>query len=163
MKYIFILVFIGLRISGFAQGSKMSSSQGPFQQIYIVIADTAQDYDVLHKKMYFLKKKLHSKIDLMGRIYDRSKKQICLSETSEEYLEEAGVYFPRDHVSKFLSLEHLDYYESSQLSTTSTTLALVTRITEDKKKAEKYLRKVKRHSPKAFLIKVIVFRGCWYN
>lgn len=161
MKYIFILLCIGLGICGFAQDSKINSAQGPFSQIYVVIADTAQDYDVLHDKMNVLKKKLHSKIDLIGRIYDRSKKQICLPETSDYYLVEAGGYFLRDHVSKFLSLEYLDYYNPSSFTTTSTTIALVTHITEDKKKAKKYLKKVKKHAPKAFILKTIVFRGCW--
>ena len=158
-----IILLLFLQLLG---GSKLKAQDcitkpSQFFKAFVVVADTAQDYYALRGKMFRMRKKLHAKIDTLGREYNAKKNLICYPENENDEII-AGKYFPRRDKSKTLSLEYLDGYPSSKLNTTPSTIAIVTLITDDKRKAEKTVAKLQKIFPQAFLIETEFFMGCWY-
>jgi len=125
---------------------------------YIVVSDTSQNYFELRQKMLDLSQALKTKIDTMGRGFNKTKNLICLPENDEDKLY-AGAYLPRRYPSETLSLEYLVYYTNGK-KLTKETIALVTMITDNKKKAEKKLTEMKKYSAKAFILKSKIYMGC---
>lgn len=154
-----ILFLMGFNFQLFAQ-EKPSANMGdsPYMNAYIVLADTSDNFYHLADKMQKLKKALHQKIDMFGREYNKEKQAICWPESTDKYDVSTGEYLPRRFFDKTLSIEYLWAYTRSK----SNTMVIVTYITEDKKKAEKHLEKLKKHSPQAFIINTMLYMGCYH-
>ncbi len=131
-----------------------------YMNAYIVVSDTSKNYNKLRKKMLKLSEKLNSEIDTMGRGFNRTKNLICLPENDEDDIY-AGDYFPRRFPSETLSLEYLIYYINGSKPTEGT-IALVAMVTDDKKKAENKLSKVKNYSKGAFIVNTEIYMGCMH-
>ena len=69
----------------------------------------------------------------------------------------AGDYFPRRFPSETLSLEYLSIYKSN---TNEKTIAVVSGIFEQEKKADSSLKKIQKVFPKTFKLKAKIFVGC---
>jgi hypothetical protein len=123
---------------------------------FVLVADTSLNYSVLHKKMFYLNRKLNIPIDTMGRYYNKTKNLIALPDDDEDDLY-AGDYFPRRFPSDNLSLEYLDFY---QRKATEKTIALVAGIYETEKSADSALTVLRKKEQKAFKIKADIFVGC---
>lgn len=107
MKKIF---FISILVLSFSKINAQESDDFMYMNAFIIVADTSESYEILHKKMYELSSKLNFEVDTMGRGYDKNKGLICLPENHEDEIY-AGDYFPRRYPSDKLSLEYLDYYK----------------------------------------------------
>lgn len=125
---------------------------------FVVVADTSNEYSVLHKKMFDLSIKLNLPIDTMGRFYNKSKNRIALPENDEDEIY-AGDYFPRRFPSDNLSLEYLNFY---QRKASEKTIALVTGIYEIEKSADSALKVLYKTERKAFKIKAEIYVGCMH-
>ncbi len=102
---------------------------------FVVIADTNQDYAILHRKMFDLSRKFNIPIDTMGRFYNKTKNLIALPDNADDEIY-AGDYYPRRFPSDNLSLEYLDFY---QRQAGGKTIALVTGIYEKDNSADSAL------------------------
>ena len=80
-----------------------------YQDVFVVIVNTSNDYYELRTEMFKLSNALNMEIDTMGRGFEKSKNLICLSEDNEDEIY-AGDYFPRRSISNKLSLEYLTLY-----------------------------------------------------
>ncbi|VXB05253.1 conserved exported hypothetical protein [Flavobacterium sp. 9AF] len=124
----------------------------------VVVADTSQDYSMLHKKMFDLSSKLKLSIDTMGRFYNKTKNLIALPDNDEDEIY-AGDYYPRRFPSDNLSLEYLDFY---QRPAGEKTIALVTGIYEKEKSADSALTVLQKTEKKVFKIKADIYVGCMH-
>ncbi len=127
---------------------------------YIVVADSSNNYFDLREKMFDLSDKLSIKIDTMGRGYNKTKDLICFPDNHEDEIY-AGDYFPRRYPSVNLSLEYLDYYLKGKKPTGGTIL-LITSISDNKKKADKELKKVRKYEPHAYIFNAKIYMGCMH-
>jgi len=125
---------------------------------FVVVADTSQDYSMLHKKMLYLNNKLKIPIDTMGRFYNKTKNLIALPDNDEDEIY-AGDYFPRRFPSDNLSLEYLNFY---QRQAGEKTIALVTGIYETEKSADSAMRVLYKTEKKVFKIKADIYVGCMH-
>jgi len=125
---------------------------------FIVVADTSQDYSMLHKKMFDLNSKLNIPIDTMGRFYNKTKNLIALPDNDEDEIY-AGDYFPRRFPSDNLSLEYLNFY---QRQAGEKTIALVTGIYETEKSADSALTVLHKTERNVFKIKADIYVGCMH-
>lgn len=125
---------------------------------FVVVADTSQDYSILHKKMFDLNSKLKIPIDTMGRFYNKTKNLIALPDNDEDEIY-AGDYFPRRFPSDNLSLEYLNFY---QKQAGEKTIALVTGIYETEKSADSALTVLRKTEKKIFKIKADIYVGCMH-
>ena len=123
---------------------------------YVIVVDTSLNFEVLHKKMFDVHQKLTIAIDTMGRYYNPTKDLIALPEDDEDELY-AGDYFPRRFPSETLSLEYLSIYKNN---TNEKTIAVVSGIFEQEKKADSALKKIQKVFPKTFKLKTEMFVGC---
>ncbi len=123
---------------------------------FVVVADTSQDYTMLHQKMFDLNRKFDIPIDTMGRYYNKSKNLIALPDNAEDEIY-AGDYFPKRFPTEKLSLEYLDFYQSQA---GEKTIALVTGIYETEKSADSALTILKKTEKKVFKIKANIYVGC---
>lgn len=159
MIKLLILFLMGFSFQLSAQEeSSTNIGDSPYMNAYIVLADTSDNFYYLEDKMQKLKKALHQKIDMFGREYNEEKQTICWPESGDKDDVIAGEYLPRRFFDKTLSIEYLGAYMSSK----GNTMVIVTYITEDKKKAEKHLQKLKKHSPQAFIINTMLYMGCYH-
>jgi hypothetical protein len=133
-------------------------SYNEFETMYIVIADTSDNYRILHQKMFSLHEISSAKIDTMGRYYNTEKRQIVSPDDDEDEMYR-GEYFPRRYPSNHLSLEHLDFFKKGS---DNTTMPLVTGIYETKKSADSALVYLKPIEKKAFVLKSEVYIGCMH-
>lgn len=125
---------------------------------FVVVADTSQDYSMLHEKMVDLNSKLKIPIDTMGRFYNKTKNLITLPDNAEDEIY-AGDYFPRRFRSDNLSLEYLNFY---QRQAGEKTIALVTGIYETEKSADTALAVLHKTEKKVFIIKADIYVGCMH-
>ncbi len=125
---------------------------------FVVVADTSQDYSILHKKMFDLNRKFNIPIDTMGRFYNKTKNLIALPDNDEDEIY-AGDYFPRRFPSNNLSLEYLDFY---QRQAGEKTIALVTGIYETEISADSALTVLRKTEKKVFKIKADIYVGCMH-
>jgi hypothetical protein len=125
---------------------------------FIVVADTSQDYYLLHKKMINLNRQLNIPIDTMGRLYNNNKKLIALPENDEDEMY-AGDYFPRRFPGDDLSLEYLNFYQNNAAKKT---IALVAGIYENENTADSILIMLKQAEKKSFKIKANIYIGCMH-
>ena len=123
---------------------------------FLVVADTNQDYSILHKKMFDLNSKLKIPIDTMGRFYNKTKNLIALPDNDGDEIY-AGDYFPRRFPSDNLSLEYLSFY---QRQAGEKTIALVTGIYETEQSADSALTVLHNTEKKVFKIKADIYVGC---
>lgn len=133
------------------------NNEDQYMNAYIVVSDTSQYYYKLRNKMLVLSTDLNMKIDTMRRTFNSSKQLICLAEDDFDEIY-AGDYVPRRYPSTNLSLEYLSMYTNK--SQKSRTIALVTCITDDREKAEKALKTLKKYSAEAFIVNTDLYMGC---
>jgi hypothetical protein len=125
---------------------------------FVLVADTGSDYTVLRDQMFGLNKKLGTKIDTMGRMYDLQKQRIVEPDTSSDEMY-AGEYYPRRETEENLSIEQTNYY----LPTASDKcMALVTGIYGSKPEADRALIPLKRLTPGIFIIEARIYMGCMH-
>ncbi len=134
------------------------TEQGDIATYFVVIADTSQDYFLLHEKMVSLSKSLPMPIDTMGRYYNREKNLIALPDTSEDEIY-AGDYFPRRFPSESLSLEYLALY---QKAAGEKTIALVQGIYPTEAEAEQSLHRLQKQVKAAFVTQSKMYIGCMH-
>ena len=126
-----------------------------YEELFVVFADTGQDYFALKRKMTDLSSLLVKEIDTMGRYYDRSKDRITLPEDDEDEIY-AGDYFMRRFPSDDLSIEYLvAYYKPSGKNT----MALMVGIYDDENVADSVCKLVKYTSKRAFSTKAEIYHG----
>lgn len=125
---------------------------------FVVVADTSQDYSMLHEKMLDLNNQLKIPIDTMGRFYNKAKNLIALPDNDEEEIY-AGDYFPRRFPSDNLSLEYLSFYQSQA---GEKTIALVTGIYETEQSADSTMTVLYKKEKKVFKIKADIYVGCMH-
>lgn len=123
---------------------------------YVIVVDTSLNYAQLHKKMFDVQHAFKIEIDTMGRYYNPTKDLIVLPEDDEDELY-AGDYFPRRFPSETLSLEYLSLYKNNS---NDKTIAVVSGIFEQEKKADSSLKKIQKVFPKTFKLKAQLFVGC---
>lgn len=123
---------------------------------YVIVVDTSLNYAQLHKKMFEVQHAFKIEIDTMGRYYNPTKDLIVLPEDDEDELY-AGDYFPRRFPSETLSLEYLSLYKNNS---NEKTIAVVSGIFEQEKKADSSLKKIQKVFPKTFKLKAEMFVGC---
>jgi len=123
---------------------------------YVIVVDTSLNYALLHKKMFEVQHAFKIVIDTMGRYYNPTKDLIVLPEDDEDELY-AGDYFPRRFPSETLSLEYLSLYKNNS---NEKTIAVVSGIFEQEKKADSSLKKIQKVFPKTFKLKTEMFVGC---
>jgi hypothetical protein len=97
-------------------------------------------------------------VDTMGRYYNMEKNLICLPDDSEDEIY-AGSYFPRRFPSTHLSIEYLTVYKNNALEKT---LALIGGIYETMGQAQSMAAKLKKNSPKVFVVRANIFIGCMH-
>lgn len=124
--------------------------------LYLVVADTASDYDVLDKKMEAMGKQYKMEIDRMDRVYNRKKNLIALPDNHSDKLY-AGSYVPRRFPSGSLSLEYLKTY---QPGSGEKTIALVAGIFEKESSADSVVASIQTAEKKAFKLKANIDLGC---
>lgn len=124
--------------------------------LYLVVADTASDYDVLDKKMEAMGKQYKMEVDRMDRVYNRKKNLIALPDNHSDKLY-AGTYVPRRFPSNSLSLEYLKTY---QPGSGEKTIALVAGIFDREKSADSVLALMQATEKKAFKLKAEIDLGC---
>lgn len=157
MKKIF---FISILVLSFSKINAQESDDFMYMNAFIIVADTSESYEILHKKMYELSSKLNFEVDTMGRGYDKNKGLICLPENHEDEIY-AGDYFPRRYPSDKLSLEYLDYYKKGN-KPSGGIIALVIAITDKKEHAESILKKVQTQEKNAFILESKIYMGCMH-
>ena len=126
-----------------------------YETYYVVVADTSQNYWILHKKMFDLHRKLKIPIDTMDRYYNKEKNLIAIP--NNELHPFAGDYFPRRFPSVNLSLEYLNFYQNQA---GAKTIALVIGIYESEKSADSIFNVILKKEVKVFKIKTDMFVGC---
>lgn len=160
MKTIILIITTILQFSLLcSQDSEQIEDYSTVQKVYVVIADTSQNYYELNSLMYELEKKLNLKVDTLGKTFNEKKNMICLPD-EDEYQMYAGDYFPRRHSSDFLSLEYFDYYREANLRLEDKTIALVVLISSDETMAQKKLNKIKKNAKNAFIYEGKINIGC---
>lgn len=125
---------------------------------YIVIADTAADYDRLHRLMGQVAKQLVLPIDTMGRGYDRAKNLIALPEDDEDEIY-AGDYYPRRFPGLSLSIEYMNVYHGAS---GEKTMALVAGICTTTTEADSLLRLLRPAAPSSFIKPATIYIGCMH-
>jgi hypothetical protein len=132
-----------------------------YATFYILVADTGNDYYILHQEMTGLQQKLNLNIDTMNRYYN-AEKGIILHEDDEDDMY-AGEYFPRRFPSTDLSLEYLSAYMPYVPDTgQNKTIALIAGIFQEEKEGTLALQQVKPHLSSATLIKASMYVGCMH-
>lgn len=140
------------------QDSAKETDDGEMATYFILIADTSKDYYFLDKELFMLNKKLNLKIDTMERLYNKKKDLISLPINHEDEIY-AGEYYPRRHPSEDLSLEYLNYFDTTAREKT---IALVAGIYGTKEEGDKATALIKTQLPTAYLLKAKVFIGCMH-
>ena len=125
---------------------------------YLVVADTGTNYYPLQQKMVRLSKALGIPVDTMGRHYNAGKDLIALADNDEDDLY-AGQYYPRREPSEYLSLEYLNYYQSTA---PEKTIALVRGLYGSEADAKKALLQLQPGAGTAFAVKARVYVGCMH-
>lgn len=129
-----------------------------YSTYFIVVADTANDYFVLHRKMFELNRQWQIPIDTMGRFFNVSKNLIALPDDDEDEIY-AGDYFPRRFPSEHLSIEYMDFYRGHS---GDKMMALISGIYESEKSADSALYVLRKSAPNAFKISSEVYIGCMH-
>jgi hypothetical protein len=133
-------------------------SSEEFDSLYIVVADTGNDYFSLRSVMLNLNQSLNIPIDTLGRYFNTTKNKIVLPDDDEDEIY-AGEYFPRRFPSENLSLEYLDFYEQKF---GDQSIALVAGIVETESEADSILVLLKPFTAYPFKIKANVYMGCMH-
>jgi len=137
--------------------AEMDSSEfSETQLLYVVIVDTASNYDELYKRLSEINKKFDLPIDLMDRSFNEKKNLIALSEKSDDDVF-AGEYLPRRFPSTSLSLEYLSFYDEEFHPKT---IAIVAGIFAVKEEAEQLLNKLQKEYSNAYILNSEIYLGC---
>lgn len=123
---------------------------------YVVICDTALDYNFLLNKMRLVSKTLKIKIDSMGRFYDAKLNKIRLPDDSEDEIY-AGEYYPRRNFETFLSIEYASQYIDG---VSDSLMVLVSGIFIEEDKARSQLKQIMKTEKNAFIQKSSIYLGC---
>ena len=126
--------------------------------VYVVVADTGQDYYPLQRAMYGLSSQLSIPIDTMNRYYNAQKNEIVLADDDEDEMYR-GEYFPRRFASAVLSLE---YYRIYNDTTTDKNIALVAGTYEAAKSADSALALLRPLAPRSFGKVARIYVGCMH-
>ncbi len=125
---------------------------------YLVIADTATNYNILQQKMYSLSKLASIKVDTMGRYFNKKKNLICLPDNDKDEIYR-GDYVSRRFPGKTLSIEYFDYYTDD---TSPKNMALVAGIYDNKKSADSVVTNLKPFDYKAYTLQADIYVGCMH-
>jgi hypothetical protein len=128
------------------------------QEVWVIVGDTSQNYNVLDAEMYLWAAQLNWGIDTMERYYDINKNALVVSEKSEDEMYR-GEYFPRRFGTETLSIEYLSTYSQY---TRAKTFALVFGIYESEAEAKKALNKSIKVSQHAFILPCNLYMGCMH-
>lgn len=129
-----------------------------YATVYVVVADTGQDYYPLQRAMYRLSSQLSIPIDTMNRYYNAQKNEIVLADDDEDEMYR-GEYFPRRFASAVLSLE---YYRIYNDTTTDKNIALVAGTYESAKSADSALALLRPLAPHSFGKVARIYVGCMH-
>jgi len=125
---------------------------------YMVEVARGNDYGDVKSKAEKVAKFLHSRVDDLGRIYDR-KKGIIYPEDRDSGTY-AGLYYPRRPFNdqNFVSIEMLWQYEDHAFG--SQEMVVYANIFDNKKSADSLLAVVKPIMPKSKVLKHGLYLGC---
>jgi len=137
---------------------QMLNEPSEYATFHIVCLDSGKNYSSLNKSMYSNAKINNIKIDTANRSYNKEKDLIALAEDDEDEMY-AGEYYPRRFPAVYLSLEYLNYYNST---INEKTIGLIAGIFEDKSKADNLLKELNPSNPNAFVMKGKVYTGCMH-
>lgn len=128
------------------------------QNVWVLILDTSLNYQELDAKMYNWSSTIAWSIDTMERSYNVEKKELVLSEKSEDELYR-GAYFPRRYGVESLSIEYLNTYTEK---TRNNTFALVAGIYDAATEANKAWAKCIKVSQRSFVLPCQLYMGCMH-
>lgn len=131
-----------------------------YQQRYLVIADSSQDYGALRQKAIDLAQRLQLKYDEMDRIYSNEKGLHLPVDYKEDEMW-AGEYFLRRDGEDFISLEMRHAYRKKGNSSDGT-MIIVAGIFSNKRTANVMLKRVRKTSPKAHIQKATIYMACMH-
>jgi len=129
-----------------------------YATVYLVIADTGQDYYSLRNKMQVIAATHKWKIDTLGRYYNKIKKEIVVPDDDEDEMYR-GEYFPRRSINNTLSLE---YYRSYNDISTVKNIALITAICDRESEADSLLTMIREEAPASFVHRTKLYMGCMH-
>jgi len=129
-----------------------------YTDYWIVIADSGLDYPQLLNRMVQLKNECNLPVDSMGRFYNKKKNLIALPDDDEDELY-AGEYYPRRFESDYLSIEYLNFYQSSS---SEKMMSIVAGIYEDKLKADSLYTALKPKCNTLMKFKTNLYTGCMH-
>lgn len=129
-----------------------------FSTYYIVAIDSSMNYYDLHATMLHSQAATDLKIDSLGRYYDAKKDLICLPDTVFDELYR-GEYYPRRHLSEFLSIEYYDFFNEN---TVYKNMVLLAAIYDNKKSADSLHSILKIDFPNSFTEASEVYVGCMH-
>ena len=175
MKFI-ILLFLGIIIPRLGEGqqslvipfvadvstTRLELIHDGFSNVeedyYLVIADTAQNYNSIRSQVAILSTKYNIEFDSLGRIFDSQIDSIILPRNSEDEMY-AGQYVPRRFLSSTSSVEYLSAY---QTNSSGNTFALVSGIFETMQNATDAALIITSDFPKLYILKTRIYIGCMH-
>jgi hypothetical protein len=175
MKFI-VLLFLGIIIPRSGEGQQnlvipcvadVSTTRTEFihdgfsnaeEDYYLVIADTAQNYNSIRSKVAILSSKYDIEFDSLGRIFDSQIDSIILPRNSEDEMY-AGQYVQRRFLSSTSSVEYLSAY---QTNSSGNTFALVSGIFGTMQNATDAALIITSDFPKLYILKTRIYTGCMH-
>ena len=128
------------------------------EDYYLVIADTAQNYNSIRSQVAILSTKYNIEFDSLGRIFDSQIDSIILPRNAEDEIY-SGQYLHRRFPSNSSSIEYLSAY---QTHSSHNTFALVAGIFDDFKKATDAALLITSDFPKLYILKTRIYTGCMH-
>ena len=132
-----------------------------YEDAYVVIADTGNNYMMLDDHLYMLGNKLRLPVDTMNRHYDKLKHKIVLAEDDEDEMYRGEYYPRRSEDTSFLSLEHADQYFAANTCDTNV-FALVADICSNQKRADSIRKWILPAAPNTMVVKTKIYTGCMH-
>jgi hypothetical protein len=128
------------------------------QTMYIVIADTGYDYHAVRRQMIDLNRSTSIPIDTMDRYYNENHRMIMVPDSLEDELY-GKYYFMRRYPSESMSIEYLNYYDST---IKDDRFAIFAGMYESEAKADSLLDEVLTYSKNAYMLPVEMYMGCMH-